>query len=283
MKSQMKFFKDKTNDAQIKKAAALVSSKSHLLICAGAGMGVDSGLPDFRGKDGFWKAYPMFKSWGQSYRDVAQPKLFKNLPSRAWGFYGSRTMEYRSTTPHQGFDILRKWNETHFDSSFIFTSNVDGQFQKTGFSSERNLECHGSIHHHQCLNVCCKKIWSFEGNFVVDERLFAQKPFPKCPHCGGASRPNIRMFGDREFAGDRSARQEIRYRDWLASIDIDDLLIIEVGAGIAIQNVRLQAKKIGASLIRINPNEAEVKNSDDCSIPLGALEALLKIEENLND
>ena len=40
------------------RAAALVASADALLVCAGAGMGVDSGLPDFRGDEGFWRAYP---------------------------------------------------------------------------------------------------------------------------------------------------------------------------------------------------------------------------------
>ena len=45
-------------DKQIEKAASLIREADALLIGAGAGMGVDSGLPDFRGNEGLWRAYP---------------------------------------------------------------------------------------------------------------------------------------------------------------------------------------------------------------------------------
>ena len=45
------------------KITELIHNCSGLLIGAGAGMGVDSGLPDFRGKDGFWRAYPPLTNW----------------------------------------------------------------------------------------------------------------------------------------------------------------------------------------------------------------------------
>jgi hypothetical protein len=55
-------------------------------------------------------------------------------PSRAWGFYGHRLNLYRKTVPHAGFDILRKWGEKMPLGYRVFTSNVDGQFQKEGSS-----------------------------------------------------------------------------------------------------------------------------------------------------
>ena len=59
-----------------------------LLFTAGAGMGVDSGLPDFRGDKGFWKAYPAL--FGHSFSDMANPSWFDSDPRLAWGFYGHR-------------------------------------------------------------------------------------------------------------------------------------------------------------------------------------------------
>ena len=82
-----------------------------LLITAGAGMGVDSGLPDFRGDQGFWKAYPPLKHLGKSFVDMATPELFHTNPKLAWGFYGLRLNAYRAVEPHQGFHLLKKWSE----------------------------------------------------------------------------------------------------------------------------------------------------------------------------
>ena len=65
-------------------------------------------------------------------------EAFRAMPERAWGFYGSRLDLYRRTRPHEGFRILRRWAEAK-QSSFVYTSNVDGQFlwrtwqQRAGF------------------------------------------------------------------------------------------------------------------------------------------------------
>jgi NAD-dependent SIR2 family protein deacetylase len=49
---------DSRMESQIQRAAQLIHEADGVIIAAGAGMGVDSGLPDFRGNEGFWKAYP---------------------------------------------------------------------------------------------------------------------------------------------------------------------------------------------------------------------------------
>src|ERR1043166_5468359 len=104
-----------------------------LLIGAGAGMGVDSGLPDFRGDEGFWRAYPPYKKLGLAFEDLANPRWFDDDPSLAWGFYGHRLNLYRKTNPHEGFHVLRRLSASKERGAFVFTSNVDGQFVKAGF------------------------------------------------------------------------------------------------------------------------------------------------------
>ena len=58
--------------SDISLAAAAIRSADALLITAGAGMGVDSGLPDFRGNEGFWKAYPVVARLGLSFEDMGR-------------------------------------------------------------------------------------------------------------------------------------------------------------------------------------------------------------------
>ena len=66
---------DQTRRA-IQRAAEAIASSEALLITAGAGMSVDSGLPDFRGPEGFWRAYPPLQKLGLSFADMAQPHWF---------------------------------------------------------------------------------------------------------------------------------------------------------------------------------------------------------------
>jgi len=267
---------------EYEQALELMSNKTQLLITAGAGMGVDSGLPDFRGKKGFWTQSGLMKNSGMSYRDLARPKLFKNLPTRAWGFYGKRINTYRNTIPHKGFDILLKWTKEQFVDYFVFTSNVDNQFQKAGFSQDKIVECHGSILHKQCLNNCCKKVWGMDDlKLSIDARNFAKGEYPTCPKCNGPARPNVHMFADLDWVGSRTALQEKRYKAWLETISRKDLLIIELGAGVIIKNIRLEAKRLGVPIIRINPDESDVENG--ASISCGALEALEHLDKMLTE
>jgi NAD-dependent SIR2 family protein deacetylase len=72
---------------KLDEAANLIGQADSLIISAGAGIGVDSGLPDFRGNEGFWHAYPALKQANIDFYKIANPSAFENMPRRAWGFY----------------------------------------------------------------------------------------------------------------------------------------------------------------------------------------------------
>ncbi len=95
----------------IGKAKQVIKEADAMLITAGAGMGVDSGLPDFRGKEGFWRAYPIAKKLGLRFEELANPRWFREDPELAWAFYGHRLKTYRETNPHEGFYIPKKLGE----------------------------------------------------------------------------------------------------------------------------------------------------------------------------
>lgn len=267
----------------IEAAAAAIAEADALLIGAGAGMGVDSGLPDFRGNDGFWRAYPALGRLGMRFHDVASPRAFAADPERAWGFYGHRLRLYRDTLPHAGFGILRRWGENMPRGYGVFTSNVDGQFQRAGFGDARLTECHGSIHHLQCTTPCSEATWPADDfDPVVDAancRLLNDPP--TCPWCGALARPNILMFGDGGWSGYRAQQQQNRLMNWL--VGAGRLVIIEIGAGTAIPTVRhfsnaaLQGRK--ATLVRINPREPQTARPADVPIAGRALETLQAIDQ----
>lgn len=275
--------KDETSG--IDRAAAAVIGADALLITAGAGMGVDSGLPDFRGDEGFWRAYPPIERLGISFYDMANPFWFKRDPELAWGFYGHRLNLYRSTTPHAGFGILKRWSATKDCGSFVFTSNVDGQFQKAGFEDHQLIECHGSIHHLQCTRPCRHEIWDGEGLSIEvdDETLRAVSELPCCPECGELARPNVLMFSDWNWLPHRTSVQERRFERWLESLDGARLVIIEMGAGSAVPTVRMTSERLAsrthATLIRINPREPQVPPGH-ISLPLTSLETLQSIDHH---
>jgi NAD-dependent SIR2 family protein deacetylase len=265
----------------VRQAAHALASADALLIGAGAGMGVDSGLPDFRGTQGFWRAYPLYEKLGLDFASMANPRWFHQDPAFAWGFYGHRLELYRTTVPHPGFAILRGWAGRMKHGAFVFTSNVDGQFQKAGFGDDRITEIHGSIHFVQCSRGCPGILPADPYQIELDaDTLKAKGAPPACPRCGEVLRPNILMFGDGGWDASRTDAQEARLQAWLAGLGDARLLVVECGAGTAIPSVRLFCEERmarSATLVRINVREAQVPPG---GIPLamGALEGLQRMD-----
>ncbi len=273
--------------ATIEQAATRISSSDALLITAGAGMGVDSGLPDFRGPEGFWRAYPAYASLGLNFSDMADPRWFDSDPPMAWGFYGHRLGLYRRTTPHDGFAVLNRWATRASRGAFVFTSNVDGQFQRAGFDPDRIVECHGSIHHAQCTADCGVGIFAADAiDVVVDPTTFRAKgAMPTCPQCGALARPNILMFGDGGWDDTRTGAQHARLGAWLATLEAAGarVAIVECGAGTSVPTVRMfSERRLGrtTSLVRVNLREYNVPTGQ-LGLPMGAKDALLAIDDVL--
>jgi len=271
-------------ESQLAKAAAAISRAEVLIITAGAGMGVDSGLPDFRGDHGFWNAYPMYRRLGLSFVQAANPEQFERDPAFGWGFYGHRTNLYRATVPHEGFRIIRKWISDLELDHFVVTSNVDGQFQKDGFAEDAVYEVHGSIHHLQCLSPCSDAIWDNREEVPVNLDTMKAERIPKCSRCGGVARPNILMFGDFSWLPDRTREQERYYDEFLTDHRGERMVVLEMGAGTSIPTIRYMGERMAATgratLIRINPREAQVPPGQ-ISISAGAVEGLRQIERHM--
>lgn len=268
-------------DAAIAQAAALLRDADALLIGAGAGIGVDSGLPDFRGDHGFWRAYPPLARLGIRFVEIANPRHFAANPELAWGFYGHRLALYRDTAPHEGFAILRALGERLAHGAFVFTSNVDGQFQRAGFDPLRLVECHGSIHHLQCTRPCSDAIWPADAvHPVIDPATcLMAPPLPACPHCGALARPNILMFGDGAWLAGRTEAQYARLARWGGAAR--RLVVVELGAGSDVPSVRRLCEAQDAPLIRINPREPDVAPGAGVGIAAGALDALRRLRDAL--
>ena len=114
--------------------------------------------------------------------------------------------------------------------------------------------------------------------------MLANEPLPTCPHCDDISRPNILMFGDSRWIGDRTHDQSDRLNSWLSQIPKNEIAIVEIGAGTAVPSVRSFSERLvqqkRATLIRINPRESRGP-AGTISIVAGGLETLQQINELL--
>ncbi|MEN7528662.1 Sir2 family NAD-dependent protein deacetylase [Cupriavidus sp. DL-D2] len=268
---------------QLRLAAQWVRTAQAMIVTAGAGMGVDSGLPDFRGEEGFWRAYPALRAEAMTFYDIASPSSFKGeLARTAWGFYGHRLAMYRRVKPNAGFDILRSWADRMPQGAWVFTSNVDGHFQRAGFKAEQVHECHGSIHRMQCLTPCCEALWSADGfEPEIDEsRCRLTNELPTCPSCGGMARPNILMFEDYGWLEASTEASRARLDAWRRQVS--EVLVIELGAGTEIPTVRRFGERVAKRFIRINPGKWGARGgANSMGIEGPALEVLAAIDREM--
>lgn len=161
--------------------------------------------------------------------------------------------------------------------AFVFTSNVDGQFQKAGFPDDRVHECHGSIHALQCMDACTDDTWSAKDVHprVNENTAELESPVPRCPHCDAVARPNILMFGDWEWVGAPYETQRERLAAWMSSLTKP--LTVELGAGKGLPTVRRFSERYAAQrLIRINLREPDTIPSHGVALK-GAAAAMLQL------
>ena len=247
-------------------------------------MGVDSGLPDFRGPGGFWSVYPALGRARINFESIANPAAFDADPRLAWGFYGHRLALYRKTTPHAGFALLLDLAKGMSHGIRTFTSNVDGHFQKAGFATDRVCEIHGSIHHLQCAAGCGEQIWpadEFHPEIDAANCRLLNK-LPHCPHCGALARPNILMFGDWRWVDRRTTLQYQHLQQWLTTVE--RLVYIEIGAGTNIPTVRHFSEDCGGRLIRINPGEPEVPDLiTGIGLAIGGLDGISRLHQAMTE
>jgi len=252
-----------------------------VIVTTGAGMGVDSGLPDFRGPEGFWRAYPALRDLDLSFEEIATPMWFERDPRLAWGFYGHRLNLYRQTRPHEGYTMLQEGIGSR--PHFALTTNVDNALQKSGWPPLHVYEMHGRINTFQCT-VCDRAPWDGSHiNVKVGANLRAIGKLPTCPDCGSVARPNIMMFNDPYFDPTVNEQQRSRYRTWLSRHrdDMQGIVVVEIGAGKAIPTLRRMGAMLeedGATLIRINLRESE-GSSSTISLPTTGLRGISILTE----
>lgn len=250
-----------------------------LIISTGAGMGKDSGLPTFRNDDGLWGQIESEE--GQSIFEISNPKLLAENPLKAWQMYAKRMQMFAEHEPHEGFYIIKKWIESHFEDYFVLTSNIDNYFQRAGYDENKIRELHGSMSYLQCSEPDCREVWENDVDYksILDNPSLENLPKSKC-NSQKLARPNIYMFRDYSFVFARSNEQKKRYQDFLEKYKNLPKIVLEIGSGPHVQSIRMKTRELikshQATLIRINPKDYKVREGH-FSFAKPALEALKTI------
>ncbi len=258
----------------------LIKQADAIAIFAGAGMGVDSGLEQYRGANGLWEKNMRIGNKEIRHIDLMTHQAFVKTPKEAWTFIAYLINKYNNIKPHEGFYKLLELVKNK--DYFIITSNIDEHFQKAGFSEYKIFEIHGSIFYMQSMDILEKEIW-LTPKLKFDKKNFILKsPIPKCLGGKYNCRPNIMMFGDWFWVATKSLHQQKRYIDWQKQIKAKykNIVALEIGAGTVIRTIRAASERFVTDkypLIRINLNDYEVNRNNHIGIQSGAKDFLTNL------
>jgi len=212
----------------------LLKDFSRIVFFTGAGMSAESGVPTYRGKGGIWKEY--------DYEQYACQRAFDRQPEKVWEFHNYRRGLVARCAPNEGHAIVARCQRLK-PGAQVVTQNIDGLHQQAG--SERVTELHGSLWRLRC--ACGGRAETRDAPLVAT----------RCPDCGKFWRPDIVWFGDMlSPASIQAAMEAIRGCELLVSIGTSAVVFPAA-------QMPLEAKKAGALLVEINPDETPLSEAFD--------------------
>lgn len=225
---------------------------ARVVFFTGAGMSAESGVPTYRGKGGIWKEY----DW-ESY---ACQEAFDAEPQRVWDFHNYRRGIVGKCAPNKGHELIAA-AEKKLPHVVVVTQNIDGLHQLAGTKTVHEL--HGNLWKLRCSRCGARKM----------DRS-APLADVKCS-CGEWWRPDIVWFGDALFPSVIDAVAE-------AMDDCD--LLVSIGTSAVVYpaaQMPLIAKRAGATLVEINPEDTPMSEVFDVRLRGTATEMLTKMSWGL--
>ncbi|HUL59953.1 MAG TPA: Sir2 family NAD-dependent protein deacetylase [Anaeromyxobacteraceae bacterium] len=214
----------------------------------GAGISAESGIPTFRGAEGFW----VVGSRNYMPQEMATREMFDSAPEEVWRWYLYRFGIVRGAEPNAGHRALVALERVLGDRFTLVTQNIDGLHRRAG--SQRVLAIHGDAAWVRCADACGIGLLALPdlGARGKDDRLTVpERRKLTCPRCGGWLRPHVLWFD--EYYDEENYRMDSALRAAGAA----DLLLVVGTSGAT--NLPMQIGRMvylrGAALVDVNPEE----------------------------
>lgn len=173
-----------------------LGATGRLLVITGAGLSADSGIPTFRGEEGYWR------KGGRNYRpeELATAAAFRRDSDLVWPWYLYRRSVCHAAQPNASHRALAALADALGPRMTLLTQNVDGLHLRAGSPGERTYEIHGNIDYARCARGCHPQRWPLPDalrGFGKDEALdAATRALLRCPRCEGLARPHVLWFDE---------------------------------------------------------------------------------------
>jgi NAD-dependent deacetylase len=214
-----------------------------VLVITGAGVSAESGIPTFRGQDGYWRNLDPTK--------LATPGAFAHDPNLVWNWYRERRQRIRKAEPNPGHQAIAKL-AARTGEFLLVTQNVDDLYRRAEWDQKRIprdkiVQIHGDIFVTRCSRCDCQRY----------EREHEQRDngsLPECPECGAFMRPGVIWFGEQLDLARIGAVE-----NFMTGGDCDLVIVAGTTALFGyIIDWALRARGDTGQLIEVNPEETSL-------------------------
>ena len=228
----------------------LTATDGLILWLTGAGISAESGIPTFRGEEGYWRV------GSQNYhpQEMATRAAFAEIPDEVWAWYLYRRGICRLAEPNAAHKALAKAEAEANEDFLLVTQNVDGLHLRAGNSFGRTYQIHGNIDFMRCVRECLPAPVALPDTIdLFWERgrplTEADKEELRCPSCGSRARPHVLWF-DETYD-----EENFRFRSSLEATERASLVIVvgtTGGTSLPVHIGNLAATR-GTPMIVVNP------------------------------
>lgn len=211
----------------------LIEDNNNIVFFGGAGVSTESGIPDFRSKDGLYN-----QKYKYPPEEILSHTFFIKETEEFYKFYKEKlnSLKYEPNITHIKLAEL----ELKGKLKAVITQNIDGLHQKAG--SKKVLELHGSILRNYCMK--CNK-------FYNAEFIFNSNGIPKC-ECGGIIKPDVVLYEE--------GLDDIVFNEAINAIQKADLMIV-AGTSLTVNPASSLVRCFnGSNLVLINRDSTSYDN-----------------------
>ncbi|MCT4664321.1 MAG: iron dicitrate transport regulator FecR [Flavobacteriales bacterium] len=230
-----------------------IKARQKITFMIGAGLSAESGIPTFRGKEGYWT----IGSKNYMPEEMATQKMFKKCPEELWKWYLYRIAEAEKVKPNIGHLILNKLEKKYPESFHLISQNVDGLHTVAGNSLSHSYFIHGDLSYVRCSNDCTNTLFPFPKELNLRHRTkktsitAEERSKLSCDRCHAWLRPHVLWF-------DEYYNEE--FFKWESSLKIANetgvlILIGTTGMTNLPQHIFEIAYRNKAQIVEVNPNE----------------------------
>ena len=254
-----------------------------IIVLTGAGISAESGIPTFRGPEGYWTV------GAKEYhpQEMATYAMFNQQADEVWKWYLYRLSVCRNAEPNAGHLALVEMEGLLEDRFTLITQNVDGLHLRAGNSPERTFQIHGNVSFMRCVNECQQRLYPLPLALFPREKdqilSVEDKQYLSCPDCGVGTRPHALWF-DESYD-----EHYYKFESAMAVAEKTDVLIIAGTSGATtlpnhIANLVYQNEGTIIDInIEENPfTELALNSNNGEFLNMSCSEGLAKILESIN-